>query len=233
MHGAGLRSTRGVDVAPASAPRRREGEALERAPRWRCVTCGQGDPNGTPWFCSMACRLRGLGDRCDVLAGYRQRLGGSGVAGRGASARQLVELTRAEANFATQLLASGAALPSGLPPLHTVSPHLWVVMLLAGDGFENKEIGQLLSVSPHTVRKYVSTLLSRLGMRNRAELAAFVGGLRARLQFAPDSVECLFDRRTLPRAGCNGRSGGLLPPQPCADRGRSADRQRPASSEGS
>lgn len=128
-----------------------------------------------------------------VLARYRQQLGGSSAADHDPAAQQLVELTRAEANFAAQLLASGATLPTGMPPLDAVSPHLWAVMLLTGDGFENKEIGRLLSVSPHTVRNYMSTLLSRLGMRNRAELAAFVGGLRARLQFAPDSIDCLPD----------------------------------------
>lgn len=47
------------------------------------------------------------------------------------------------------------------------------VLALVGHGLTNKEIGQRLYISPKTVEHHVSRLLAKLGLRTRAEAAAF------------------------------------------------------------
>jgi DNA-binding NarL/FixJ family response regulator len=47
-----------------------------------------------------------------------------------------------------------------------------VVALLAG-GLSNHEIGRRLYISPKTVAHHVSSALTKLGVRNRAEAAAY------------------------------------------------------------
>lgn len=39
-------------------------------------------------------------------------------------------------------------------------------------GLTNKEIGQVLGISPHTVRDHISGMLARYGFKGRAALAA-------------------------------------------------------------
>ncbi|MBW3576971.1 MAG: response regulator transcription factor [Actinobacteria bacterium] len=59
-----------------------------------------------------------------------------------------------------------------------LTPQQRDVALLVVSGATNSEIAARLNISPHTVRNYLSRILSRLRMRNRTELAA---GLAAAL----------------------------------------------------
>ena len=54
-----------------------------------------------------------------------------------------------------------------------LSPREMDVLALVARGLSNKEIGQNLNLSEITVRNYVSTLLDKLHLRNRIELATF------------------------------------------------------------
>jgi DNA-binding NarL/FixJ family response regulator len=47
------------------------------------------------------------------------------------------------------------------------------VLLLVSQGKSNRNIAEALSMSEKTVRNYVSSLLDKLGLNNRIELAAF------------------------------------------------------------
>jgi len=44
------------------------------------------------------------------------------------------------------------------------------VMVLVAEGKTNKEVGRLLSISPHTVNRHRANLMEKLGVRSRAEL---------------------------------------------------------------
>ena len=55
--------------------------------------------------------------------------------------------------------------------MHLSSRELQVIQLLA-TGKTNKEIAQMLDISPHTVRDYISALFVRFGVRSRTALVA-------------------------------------------------------------
>lgn len=47
------------------------------------------------------------------------------------------------------------------------------VLELLQHGFTNKEIAQVLGISPHTVRDHISRMLERYGLSGRVALTAF------------------------------------------------------------
>ena len=47
------------------------------------------------------------------------------------------------------------------------------ILELIGDGLTNRQIGERLSVSVKTVKKYVSVLFLKLGMEQRTQAAAY------------------------------------------------------------
>ena len=54
-----------------------------------------------------------------------------------------------------------------------LSPREMDVLLLVSRGASNKEIGAELNLSEITARNYVTTLMEKLHLRNRVELAAY------------------------------------------------------------
>ena len=114
--------------------------------------------------------LRVSGDRQGAVSAYteaaaRARELGAVGAGRVAS-RALRELgIRAWRRSAT---AAGAG------ALHELSTRELEVARLVADGSSNREIADLLALSPKTVEHHVTNSLAKLGARNRTELAALV-----------------------------------------------------------
>lgn len=49
----------------------------------------------------------------------------------------------------------------------------WQVLQLVAHGLTNKEIGSQLSLSPHTIKAHIRTILEKLHVRSRAEAAAW------------------------------------------------------------
>ena len=49
------------------------------------------------------------------------------------------------------------------------------VLGLLADGLTNRQIGQRLGISPHTVARHVTHARSKLGLRSRAQLAVWAG----------------------------------------------------------
>ena len=56
----------------------------------------------------------------------------------------------------------------GEPAIEPLTPRETAVLQLIADGWANREIGQLLSISEETVKSHVRQLLARLHARNRA-----------------------------------------------------------------
>ena len=64
-----------------------------------------------------------------------------------------------------------AAEPAG--PLAELSPQERTVLELIGEGLTNRQIGERMFLAEKTVKNYVSSLLSKLGMERRTQAAVF------------------------------------------------------------
>lgn len=83
-------------------------------------------------------------------------------------------MSRAMAGEVIQHLASTTnrpAVSSGPSALPDVSAREGEVLALLADGLTDREIAERLGISPRTVETHVGSLLSKLGVRNRAQAA--------------------------------------------------------------
>lgn len=55
-----------------------------------------------------------------------------------------------------------------------LSPREFEIARLASNGLSNKQIALVLDISPHTVSTHIRRTFDKLGLHNRARLAAFV-----------------------------------------------------------
>jgi DNA-binding NarL/FixJ family response regulator len=69
--------------------------------------------------------------------------------------------------------------PSGDARLANLTDQERRILDLIGEGLTNRAIGERLHLAEKTIRDYVSSLLSKLGMERRAQAAAFVARLDA------------------------------------------------------
>jgi two-component system response regulator DevR len=69
--------------------------------------------------------------------------------------------------------------PSGDPRLAGLNPRERDVLSLIADGLSNRQIGIELSLAEKTVKNYVSSLLSKLGLQSRTQAAVLHLGSRA------------------------------------------------------
>lgn len=109
--------------------------------------------------------------------------------------------------------SSGRRRPGRPPYPEPISPAERRVLDLLRDGLTNAEIGERLDVSPETVKSHVATMLSKLGLRDRHELAAWSGGgeaetSRQRRGWAPLLLAAT--RRWLPGGSIAPVAGGAL-----------------------
>ncbi len=63
--------------------------------------------------------------------------------------------------------------PSEDYPFASLSAREMEILALLAEGLTNREIGQRLFLSEGTVRNYISSMMEKLGLRNRVELATY------------------------------------------------------------
>ncbi|WP_026460902.1 response regulator [Schaalia suimastitidis] len=64
-------------------------------------------------------------------------------------------------------------------PTADLTPSERKVLDLIGDGLSNREIGDKLGVAEKTVKNHITSLLSKMGLQRRTQVAAWVAGQRA------------------------------------------------------
>jgi DNA-binding CsgD family transcriptional regulator len=109
------------------------------------------------------------GDRDEALAVLA-------VAAREAGQLGMVPFTEWIGQLQAQLTAApadGSPSRAGDSPL---SPRELQVARLVGQGLTNKQIGQKLYVSERTAENHVQHILTKLGLRNRSQIAAWASG---------------------------------------------------------
>lgn len=83
--------------------------------------------------------------------------------------------------------APAIALPAELA---TLTPRELDVLQLIGEGYSNREIAQTLYITERTVKNHVSSVLGRLNLRDRTQVALLVK------TFPPATWQSLMDRST-------------------------------------
>lgn len=64
-------------------------------------------------------------------------------------------------------------------PTADLTPSERKVLELIGDGLSNREIGDRLGVAEKTIKNHITSLLSKMGLQRRTQVAAWVAGQRA------------------------------------------------------
>ena len=64
-------------------------------------------------------------------------------------------------------------------PTADLTPSERKVLELIGDGLSNRESGEKLGVAEKTVKNHITSLLSKMGLQRRTQVAAWVAGQRA------------------------------------------------------
>jgi DNA-binding NarL/FixJ family response regulator len=132
------------------------------------------DTNGTRGYAVQArvelaaalTRRQAPGDRDEALAALA-------AAAREAGQLGMVPFTEWIGQLQAQLQAQLTVAPAGDSPL---SPRELEVARLVGRGLTSKRIGQALYVSERTAENHVQHILTKLGLRNRSQIAAWASG---------------------------------------------------------
>ena len=77
-------------------------------------------------------------------------------------------------SFGDSEFEHGAAVRDAWTGLAGLTPREAEVARLAADGTSNQEIASSLAISPRTVERHITNILTKLGLRNRTELATVV-----------------------------------------------------------
>jgi len=108
-----------------------------------------------------------------------RRAGAGGVLQSNASSEQIVQAIK---SVASGLMVFDRALAPQSPddePLEQLTPRESEVLRLLADGLGNKEIAVKLSISEHTIKFHIHSILGKLGAASRTE--AVTRGLRSGL----------------------------------------------------
>ncbi|MGE8205641.1 LuxR C-terminal-related transcriptional regulator [Heyndrickxia sp. NPDC080065] len=87
------------------------------------------------------------------------------------SSKEELELLEQVGNRLGLFLSRDGEKPMEPPNLHLTERESMILDLLA-EGYDNKKMGELLFLSEHTVRDYVSSLMTKLKAKNRTQVVA-------------------------------------------------------------
>ena len=146
-----------------------------------CVAGGQGDARGSlqtalDGFARAQLPMELARTRLELAYALAERSPEVAVAEAKAALQGFERLPAARyADAAGALLRSlGAPIRTGPKGASTLTAREAEVLQLVGAGLTNAEIGDRLVISRKTVEHHVSSILSKLGLRNRAEAVAYV-----------------------------------------------------------
>jgi DNA-binding NarL/FixJ family response regulator len=136
------------------------------------------------------------GTACLMLTGYSDdwamvgaiMAGAAGYVNKQSAAQELVAAIRMVAtgqpalspDAAKQIMARVRDEASRADPLAALSSQEKRVLELVGEGLTNREIAERMFLSEATVKNYVSSLLTKLGMQRRSQAAAMAARLSER-----------------------------------------------------
>lgn len=99
---------------------------------------------------------------CRISAGAARSVGAAGFVSKGWSTAEILEAVHAVALGSTLFSAAPVVAPN------TLTSREQEILDLVAAGSTNREIADLVHLSPHTVKEHVSSLYRKLGVRNRA-----------------------------------------------------------------
>jgi predicted ATPase/DNA-binding CsgD family transcriptional regulator len=128
------------------------------------------------------------GARAEQYLAPARRLGDQAVArlwarGFALSAEAAIGLAlepQAATTEVTQAEVTAGAAPSAAPP-GSLTPRELEIAALVADGYSNKAIAEELVISPATVARHVANIMTKLGFRSRAQIAAWTADRRPAL----------------------------------------------------
>lgn len=127
--------------------------------------------------------------RCVVLTSFNDDEALGEALDAGAKAYLLKSVRGAEIADVVRAVAAGRTLldertvtrrrESSDDPTLDLTPSEHRVLELIGDGLANKEIAERLDVAEKTVKNHITSLLSKMGMQRRTQVAAWVAARRS------------------------------------------------------
>ncbi|SEE25850.1 DNA-binding response regulator, NarL/FixJ family, contains REC and HTH domains [Ruania alba] len=90
----------------------------------------------------------------------------------------IAAVVRAVVAGRTLLRESGGAPTGADDPTRALTPTERRIVTLIGDGLSNREIAESLGVAEKTVKNHVTSLLAKMGLQRRTQVAAWVAGHR-------------------------------------------------------
>ncbi|MDR6940130.1 response regulator transcription factor [Arcanobacterium hippocoleae] len=146
-------------------------------------------PDGTGIDIINQLRERSPETKCVVLTSFDDDDALTEALAAGAKAYLLKSVRGAEITEVIKAVAGGRVLldertitrrrADHNDPTADLTPSERKVLELIGDGLSNREIGEKLGVAEKTVKNHITSLLSKMGMQRRTQVAAWVAGQRA------------------------------------------------------
>lgn len=137
------------------------------------LTVSDADADVLEALAAGACGYLLKDTRADHLANSIRQAAEGHMVLSGEIARALMAHVRTNADTVARLDDSRKAELSERDGHGTLTPREIEVLRLISEGADNTAIGLALSISPHTVKQYVTNIFEKLGVRSRVQAAVY------------------------------------------------------------